>query len=474
MADVENGEFLWLSVNNDCERGVAMGSTRTYADLVEEMESLRQVFDASSDGVLITSLSDGRFKDMNAVAIELCGYTRGELEGNSTVATNMWLRSEDRRDFVAELKACGACGNREYFFQRRDGTRFPAQISARVVTLRGEAHIVSIIRDLTERKAAEELLREKDELHRSILLASPDDITITDLEGRLLIVSEAAHRVFGYPRGFDYSKMTIADFIAPEDMPKARETIRSMHMGTYIGPNYYRGVRGDGSHFDIEVNSGLIYGAGKKPVKMVFIARDVTERKQAEQRILELIRQLEEEKAHAQSIAMTDSLTGLPNRRAFDEALHMEFSRFTRSGVAFSLILLDIDCFKNYNDRNGHLAGDDCLRKVAACLKATVGRLPDIAARYGGEEFVVLLPDTSAPGAEAVARKIIQSFSGLALPHSTSSAAPYVTASLGLTTAVRGAVDTAEQVVELADRALYRAKAGGRNRFEVATCEKYG
>jgi diguanylate cyclase (GGDEF)-like protein/PAS domain S-box-containing protein len=338
-----------------------------------------------------------------------------------------------------------------------------------MVTLRGVLHIVTIIHDLTESKAAAELLREKDELYRSILLASPDDITITDIEGRLLLVSEAANRVFGYPRGFDYSKLTISDFIAPADLPRARETILSMHQGTYVGPNYYRGIRWDGSHFDIEVNSGLIPDADGRAVKMVFIARDVTERKKAEAKIHELICQLEEEKARAVASALTDSLTELPNRRAFDEALLMEFSRFRRSGEPFSLIVLDIDHFKRYNDCYGHLMGDECLRQVAKSLKVTVGRLPDIAARYGGEEFVILLPGTGAEGVSTVARKIVQSFAELRILHAASVAAPYITASLGLATAVPGAVTTAEQVVLMADRALYRAKAGGRNRFEVAT-----
>lgn len=436
--------------------------------LREELESLRAVFHASPDAVLITRLADGRFFDMNASALALTGYGRDELDGSSTVATQMWCSAEDRNQFVALLRAHGRCDEREWRFQRKNGEPFPALVSARVVEIRGEPHVVSVITDISARKAAEEQLREQEELYRSILDASPDDITITDLAGRLLIVSPAAHRIFGYPAGFDVGGLTIGDFIAPVDLPRARATIQSMYQGTYIGPNNYQGVRKDGSLLDIEVNSGFIRDAAGNPSKMVFVVRDVTERMLAERRIQELIQQLEQEKAYAQAIAMTDGLTGLANRRAFDRALQNEFSRFKRFGGVFSVLLLDIDHFKNFNDRYGHMAGDECLRKVGERLTTTVGRLPDVVARYGGEEFVAILPGTPGAGAEKVGRRMIDAVIGLGIAHEASDTASNLTISIGIATAT-GDITSHDDLLLLADKALYEAKAGGRNRLVVAS-----
>ncbi len=361
----------------------------------------------------------------------------------------------------------GSCDDREYRFQRKDGGQFSGLVSARVVTIRNEPHVVSVIRDITARKEADENLRDQEALYRSILDASPDDITITDLQGRLIIVSRAAHRIFGYPTDYDVTTLTIQAFIVPEDHIRAKENIERMYDGTYFGPNHYKGVRRDGSVFDIEVNSGFIHDISGKPNKIVFVVRDVTERIVAERKIQELIEQLEHEKASAQAIAMTDGLTGLANRRALDRALQMEFSRFKRFGSAFSLLLLDIDHFKRFNDHYGHLAGDDCLRKVAEKLTATVGRLPDLVARYGGEEFVVILPGTDASGAATVAWRIVDCVNSLAIPHATSETAACLKVSLGLATATSG-LESHHDLMLLADRALYQAKAQGRNRVAAA------
>ncbi len=323
-----------------------------------------------------------------------------------------------------------------------------------------------LTRDIAERKAVEERLREGEELYRSILNASPDDITITDLEGRLLLVSPAAHRLFGYPDVYDIKTLTIDAFIAPEDHVRAKASIQRMHEGSYFGPNQYRGLRRDGSLFDIEVNSGFVRDANGDPSKMVFVVRDVTERVVAQQQIEGLVRQLETEKAYAQTIALTDGLTGLANRRALDRALLAEFSRYKRFGVAFSILLLDIDRFKRFNDHYGHLAGD-CLRKVAEQLTTTVGRQPDFVARYGGEEFVVILPGTDAAGAALLANRIIASMSALAIPHGTSETALHLTVSIGLATATPE-LSSHEDLMRLADQALYVAKGQGRNRVSGA------
>ncbi len=164
-------------------------------------------------------------------------------------------------------------------------------------------------------------------------------------------------------------------------------------------------------------------------------------------------------------LATTDGMTGLANRRRFDEILHMEYARHVRSGTELALILLDIDHFKLFNDNYGHVRGDDCLRAVAQALSRTVHRATDLAARYGGEEFVCLLPDAvSSEGVQSVAERIRKSIEELNIPHGQSPTADRVTVSLGAITACCTQGTNPSALVSLADKQLYRAKTEGRNR----------
>lgn len=163
-------------------------------------------------------------------------------------------------------------------------------------------------------------------------------------------------------------------------------------------------------------------------------------------------------------MAMTDSLTGVGNRRRLDMALGQEISRARRLGTSLSLIMLDVDYFKRYNDRYGHAAGDECLRQVAAAIGQALKRPADLAVRYGGEEFTALLPDTDAAGAVSVAEQILAAIRALDLPHSDHPLGK-VTASAGvaLTTPAREET-TPEGLIKAADAMLYVAKHSGRDR----------
>lgn len=309
-------------------------------------------------------------------------------------------------------------------------------------------------------------LQASEEIYKTILMASPDDITIADLSGRIIMVSEAATKIFGYDPG-EGPGMSVMDFIVPEDHERAQANIVKMIQKNYPGPNEYRAIRKDRSCFDIEVNNALIRDQQGKPIRMVLIARDITNRKKAEQQIQELVQQLKNERDLAQSNSLTDSLTGLANRRFFDNALRAEFSRHQRSGLPLSLIMLDVDHFKKYNDHYGHLAGDQCLRELARTLKSVVERAHDIVARYGGEEFVVILPDTNGQGALVLAERIREAVLMIGLPHAESDLSEYVTISLGIAATPDHPLTDGAQLVALADQALYKAKKNGRNRCVV-------
>ncbi|TWC15670.1 MULTISPECIES: GGDEF domain-containing protein [unclassified Pseudomonas] len=169
-------------------------------------------------------------------------------------------------------------------------------------------------------------------------------------------------------------------------------------------------------------------------------------------------------------IATHDSLTGLANRRLFERALDIEFGRGARQRSPLSLILLDIDYFKRYNDAYGHVAGDHCLAQVAKVLKGCCHRKADLAVRYGGEEFAVLLPDTDLQGAMTLAEQIRQSLIDKHITHSGSPTG-YLTVSLGCHAFVPSSLDSIEVFIQRADAALYQAKHSGRNRVQAWSTE---
>ncbi len=164
-------------------------------------------------------------------------------------------------------------------------------------------------------------------------------------------------------------------------------------------------------------------------------------------------------------MSMKDGLTGIANRRSFDERLGSEWRRSQRAQQTLSLMMIDIDQFKLFNDHYGHVEGDRCIRAVAETMERVVNRSTDLVARYGGEEFAVILPDTDVDAAEWLAKTCLSAVAELALPHAASSSGPYVSISIGLYTMPAGAEISAETLVVRADQALYQAKRAGRNRY---------
>ncbi len=167
-----------------------------------------------------------------------------------------------------------------------------------------------------------------------------------------------------------------------------------------------------------------------------------------------------------EKIALQDGLTEIPNRRYFDRKLEQEWSRQSRHQGPLSLLMLDIDHFKPYNDHYGHGAGDECLRRVAQALAQVPSRSADLVARYGGEEFVALLPETDATGARQVAEQMRAAIHALAIPHAYSPVADHITLSIGASThGPQQPATDAEALKQSADQALYQAKEQGRDRL---------
>lgn len=247
--------------------------------------------------------------------------------------------------------------------------------------------------------------------------------------------------------------------IYPEDLP-GLFAVASRNFAPGVEPERaaVRMRKKDGSLVWIEFTARVVRDADSgEAIEAVVTMRDISERKALE------------EKLSAQ--ALTDGLTGLANRRSFDESLDREWKRTLREGSQISLMLLDVDHFKEFNDQYGHQVGDDCLRAVAAALTEAV-RATDIAARYGGEEIAVILPSTDTAGAVEVGEKVRSAIEALHITHeSRPDGAGWITVSVGVATALSrhgGTMRMPESLLLAADTALYKAKREGRNHVATA------
>ncbi len=198
---------------------------------------------------------------------------------------------------------------------------------------------------------------------------------------------------------------------------------------------------------------------------------EIDERKAHEKKLLEITARLSAANKELRRLSSLDGLTGLANRRLFDNTLEKEWRRGLRQQTRLAIVMMDIDHFKLYNDHYGHLAGDECLKQVAGALLTCLRRPGDLLARYGGEEFVALLPDTDKAGAMLLAKYARVAVEGLAIPHAGSPVAKVVTISLGVASSIPQSGLIASDLVLAADKALYRAKGKGRNQVVAGSLQ---
>ena len=284
---------------------------------------------------------------------------------------------------------------------------------------------------------------------------SADVICRVGLDMRLQYASPSSFQVLGYTPE-EMTGMAPFAMIVSEDLPALSATAaRLLAPGVELPLVVVRTRKKDGTIVWMEVSSRVVRDPTTNEAKeIIIVMRDITERKKLEEKL--------------SSLALTDGLTGLANRRAFDQELDREWKRTLREGSQISLLLLDIDYFKSFNDKYGHQVGDDCLRAIAIAVSKAV-RATDIAARYGGEEIAVILPSTDAPGAVEVAEKVRAAIEGLKFTPGQPEGGASVTASVGVATALArfgGTMRMPESLLLAADTALYKAKREGRNRVE--------
>jgi diguanylate cyclase (GGDEF)-like protein/PAS domain S-box-containing protein len=303
------------------------------------------------------------------------------------------------------------------------------------------------------RRDAEAALREREELFRLLTENSSDMVCRIRLDGTRSYVSPASTRITGYSPE-ELQDRSAFELINPQDRPLVLAAVADLRSGSRSESTLaYRTTRQSGETIWVEASLHVTHDPRSGALNgLVAVVRDITERKRLESQLVRLAR--------------TDGLTEIANRRSFDETLAAEWRRAARMRSTLSVILIDVDRFKAYNDAYGHQAGDETLRSVARALAGVVGRAGDLVARYGGEEFVLLLPQTGADAALAIAEKARIVVEQLGIVHAANNPKGVVTVSAGVASMTPATVagDRSARLIEAADAALYRAKDSGRNR----------
>jgi len=303
---------------------------------------------------------------------------------------------------------------------------------------------------LTERK-----LEEIATLHNLVNENSRDVIILADFDGRRSFVSAAAETMGGW-KPEDVMRQGTFDLVHPEDVPRAMATVQELIKGREGARLELRLKKTNGEYVWAECALRTVSDPKTgKPMGILNIVRDISRRKLAEQ-------QLQDAYHAVEALAETDALTRLANRRRFDHVLTNEWRRSMRDRTPLSLLMIDADYFKSYNDTYGHTRGDSALKQIAEAAQDVVNRPGDLVARFGGEEFAVVLPNTDNEGALRLAGDICQGLCSRRLPHA-GTAAGVLTLSVGCGTMIAGFGQHSVNLIELADQALYTAKRNGRN-----------
>lgn len=346
-----------------------------------------------------------------------------------------------------------------YRIRRKDGSYVWVESIARMLpAAAGEpSHQLVVVRNIDLRVAAEQRLKESEMRYRLLAENGADVVFQYDLGLVRQYVSPACREVLGYEAEELIGKRAFGT-THPGDVEEVARAFQSVRNGLAERAMVtHRMRRRDGKWIWVETQLRAMRDEQTgAPSGVIGSLRDISVRKAAEDKLEEANRRLE-------ALAGQDGLTGLANRRTFDDALSMEHRRASRERSRLALLMIDVDWFKAFNDRYGHPAGDECLKRVSRAIEATLPRPGDMVARFGGEEFAVLLPNTDEAGAALVADRIRRAVLALAIEHDACPSL-VVTISAGVAAVAPNGFDAdVETLVERADRALYRAKHLGRN-----------
>jgi diguanylate cyclase (GGDEF)-like protein/PAS domain S-box-containing protein len=456
---------------------VVIESLRVTERRLQEIAALHKlVTDNSRDIIMVVDL-EGFPTYISPAVFDLTGWKPDETMGRAFADVAHPDDLPKVQALIAKLHDDTETAIIEYRIGKKSGGYVWVEGSFRIIcdpTSGLASGILQVVRDITERRRIAQARELYDSLMRAIHEVTLDGILVVDRQGNIASLNRRFAEIWqfadsGVPGGaFDannkfpdrdllsrcvdrtkYPKAFIARVQELYADPDANDSCEVELKGDRTLERYTTGLRSDGGQY----------------LGRVWFFRDITDRKLAEKKLQEAYRAVE-------TLSVTDALTGLANRRRFDQCLTAEWRRGMRNRSPLSLLLIDIDLFKSYNDRYGHLSGDSCLTQIAEAAQTVVRRPGDLVARFGGEEFAIILPNTSNDGAIEVANQLCETLRGCKLPHEGNPLGT-VTISIGSATVTPQLGQNSASLVELADQALYRAKGGGRNQVCASAPESF-
>lgn len=437
------------------EEGRFAGSLAVFTDisehrraeqaLLESEEKYRSLVEDSVDGIAIVEGATIRF--VNPALLRMLGC---DSEDEMVGCTFTDFVSPEYRELMMERglareRGAGVPEFYEFRALRKDNTEFDAELSVAAITWQGRVARQGIVRDITERKRAEEALRESEERYRTLFEDSRDAVYITTRDGKFVDANQSCLALFGYTRE-EMTRVRAGElYVDPADADRFQQEIEQ----TGAVRDYEVKLRKkDGTEMDCLFTAAVRRAVDGTVIGYQGIIRDVTEQKRAEQTIKEM--------------AYHDALTGLPNRTLFNDRLGVALAHARRSQHKLAVMLMDLDLFKEINDRLGHTVGDELLQAVGERL-AGVLRESDTVCRMGGDEFLLLLPGLArTEHAGHVAERILEA---IRKPFVLAGQELHITTSLGIAIYPEDGEDD-ETLVKNADVAMYYAKEKGRDNYQ--------
>lgn len=416
----------------------------------EELRRFRMALDSSIDAVYLIDHQEMRFIDANETASETLGYSHAELLqlGPQDLKPDEGELERIHRRFDEVIQSESKTGMIETVHQRKDGSRLPVEVYLRAVQSEGRQLLVAVVRDITERLAAEEVLRESEERFRVAFNQAAVGLAHVAPDGRWMMVNNKLCEIIGYSRA-ELLGMSFQDITHPEDLVSDWALARRMIAGELDEKTREKRYRHkNGYYIWINLTSSMVRDEDGNPKYYSTVVEDISRRKQIEEELLHL--------------ANHDALTSLPNRSLLLDRLGQALVFAGRSKGQVAVMLIDLDRFKNINDSLGHDVGDKIIVEIARRLSACV-RAGDTIARLGGDEFVLIRPDVARE--DAVATMAQQILEALARPMSIQGHEFYPTGSIGVSMYPKDGQD-GQTLLKNADTAMYRAKDAGRNNFQ--------
>ncbi len=423
-------------------------------ELRRKQQELQSILDYNVDAVVIRDLK-GNILEVNPAFEKMTGFTKEEVIGK--LAPFIEGREEDITQLIQDVLEKGEISGYKIIREKKNGELFYGNISLSLIRDRkgNPERIVGIKRDITEQEKDELAVKESEERYRTLVEFCPDAIFVHS-KGKIVFSNKAGLELIGASHEDDLLGKSIWILVDPEYRKLVEERIKvSQETNSVPSLIEERFISLDGRKLSVEVTTMAIMYMGKQANQV--IVRDITDKKISEEK-------LKETNEILKRLSSLDGLTGIANRRYFDEYLGQEWNNAIEQKDILSLIMLDIDFFKKYNDTYGHLGGDECLKQVAGLLDTISKQSGAIAARYGGEEFVVILPKKDREEALEIAETIRIGIEELAIPHITSEIKDVVTLSIGVSTCHPVLTVKPKDLIQAADIALYDSKRLGRNR----------